>query len=168
MDARVFRLAAVAAFAAVGLAAATQPPERKTARQVKGRDMRGGPYEQCARACNDCQRACDLCADHCGEMLAKGHGDEKDHKSHSHHLTTLRTCRDCATHCAAAAQVVARHGPFSDLICTACAEACKRCGDACEQGGDDPTMKRCAEECKRCEQACRDMLKHTGHGADRK
>ena len=62
-----------------------------------------------------------------------------------------------------------RTGPFSDAICTACADTCKRCGETCDKHGvHDPIMKKCADECKRCEQACREMLKHTGHGAERK
>jgi hypothetical protein len=64
--------------------------------------------EKCAAACSDCQRACDGCAHHCGTMLAEGKKE---------HLTTLRTCEDCATVCAAAACVVARHGPFADTVC---------------------------------------------------
>jgi hypothetical protein len=85
-------------------------------------------------------------------LLADGKAD---------HLKTLRTCQDCATHCAAAAGIVARKGPFSDLICTACAGACRRCGDACEKHSHDRVMKECADECRKCERACRDMLGHT-------
>jgi hypothetical protein len=114
-------------------------------------------FEKCAKACTDCQRECDHCAAHCAKMLAEGKKD---------HLKTLRTCQDCATHCAAAAGIVARMGPFSDLICTACAEACARCGKACERFPDDKHMKRCAEECFRCEKACREMLKHTAAGKE--
>jgi hypothetical protein len=75
---------------------------------------------------------------------------------------TLRTCQDCATTCSAAASIVARKGPFSKLICTACADACQRCGKTCEQYLDDPQMKKCAAECRECEKACRDMVKHGG------
>jgi hypothetical protein len=117
-------------------------------------ESRHAAYEQCAKACSDCQRACDACATHCARLLAEG---EKDH------LKTLRTCEDCATHCSAAATIVARMGPFSDTICTACAEACKRCGDACAKHQHDPIMKKCAEQCRECETACRDMLKQTGN-----
>lgn len=106
--------------------------------------------DKCARACNDCQRICDACSTHCAKLVANGKKD---------HLTTLRTCQDCATHCSAAATIVSRNGPFSDLICTACAEACQKCGKACEKF-DDKMMKQCAEECFKCEKACREMLKH--------
>ena len=85
------------------------------------------------------------------DLLAKGKKD---------HLRTLRTCQDCATHCGAAACITVRKGPFSDLICTACADACNRCGKACEKFKDDEHMKKCAEECFKCEKACREMLKH--------
>jgi hypothetical protein len=82
-------------------------------------------------------------------------------EGHKHHFTTLQTCQDCATHCSAAATIVARQGPFSDTICKACAEACARCAKECEQhGSNDAVMKRCADECKRCEQACKDMIVH--------
>ncbi|MEN6448892.1 MAG: four-helix bundle copper-binding protein [Thermoguttaceae bacterium] len=111
----------------------------------------GDPYDACARACNDCQRMCDMCSAYCGRLLADGKAA---------HLMALQTCQDCATHCSAAACIVARHGPFSDTICKACAEACKRCGDECAKFTDDETMKKCADECRACEKACRDMLSH--------
>lgn len=117
-------------------------------------DKHGGEFDKCAKACNDCQRMCDSCATHCAMLLAKGNKE---------HLKTLQTCQDCATHCSAAACIVARRGPFSDLICTACADACQRCGKACEHFKDDEHMRKCAEECFRCEKACREMLKHAGH-----
>lgn len=115
-------------------------------------------FEQCSKACDDCARVCEQCAAHCARLLADGKKE---------HLKTLQTCQDCATVCSAASCVVARKGPFSDLICTACADACKRCGDACEPHAADPMMKRCADECRRCEKACRDMLRHVGQGEKR-
>lgn len=109
-------------------------------------------YDQCAKACSECQRMCDSCAAHCTQMVADGKKE---------HLTTLKTCQDCATTCAAAACITARKGPFADLMCKACAEACARCGEACAKFPDDRHMKKCAEECKKCEKACKEMLKHT-------
>ncbi|MFO0880863.1 MAG: four-helix bundle copper-binding protein [Gemmataceae bacterium] len=109
-------------------------------------------FEKCARACNDCQRICDACSAHCANMVAEGKKE---------HLATLRTCQDCATFCTAAATTVARKGPFSDLICKACAEACNGCGKSCEKFGEDKLMKECAEDCFRCEKICREMLNHT-------
>lgn len=111
-----------------------------------------GAYEECAKACNACELACEMCASHCAMLVAEGHKE---------HLATLRSCMDCAKVCAAAAQIVAGKGPFSDLICVACAEACKRCGEACEKFADDPMMKMCAEECRKCEKACRAMVGST-------
>ena len=105
----------------------------------------------CAKACDDCARQCETCSAHCAKMIADGRKE---------HLATLRLCQDCAAVCSAASRVVARDGPMSDLICSACAEACKRCGDACEKQSADPIMKRCAEECRNCEKACREMAKH--------
>lgn len=119
----------------------------------KDHDRHAAVYEDCARACNDCQRACDSCATHCARLLSEGKKE---------HLKTLQTCQDCATHCSAAACIVARRGPFADLICKACTEACKRCGDECEKHKDDAHMRKCAEECRKCEKACRAMLKHVG------
>jgi hypothetical protein len=81
-------------------------------------------------------------------------------EGHKHHLKTLNTCRDCADFCSAAAEIVARQGPFASLICQGCADACARCGEACEQFTDDEHMKRCAAECRRCEKACREMTHH--------
>jgi hypothetical protein len=113
-------------------------------------------YQRCAQSCSDCQRACDMCAAQCAHLLAQGKKD---------HLRTLQTCQDCATHCAAAACIVSRQGPFSGLICRACAEACAICGKECEKFGDDPHMKKCAEECRKCEKACREMLSHVDEKA---
>lgn len=114
-------------------------------------DKHAAMYEECARACNDCQRACDMCSAHCAKMAADGKRE---------HLTTMQTCQDCATCCAAAAGIVSRKGPFSDITCTACADACKRCGEHCDKFKDSPIMKQCADECRKCEKACRAMLKH--------
>jgi hypothetical protein len=115
-----------------------------------------GPMMECAKACDDCARNCEACGSHCAKLIADGKKE---------HLHTLRTCQDCATHCSAAANITARHGPFADLICTACAEACKRCGEACTKHSDDEMMKKCADECHKCEKACRDMVAHAGHHA---
>lgn len=157
-------LAGLAAAGVIGLAGWSAAQDAKT----KGRLAAGAKsdpahhqhYWDCAKACDDCARICDACGNHCGNLVAQGQ---------KHHLETLKTCLDCADVCRAAAAVTARTGPFSDAICTACADACKRCGDACERhGSDDPFMKKCADECRKCEQACREMLKHTGRGAERK
>jgi hypothetical protein len=123
------------------------------AEEKKGdKDKHGSAFMDCAKARGICAGMCDACSAHCARMLAEGKKD---------HLGTLRTCQDCATICGAAACVTARGGPFSDTICTACAEACKRCGDACEKYKEDDMMRRCTEECRKCEKACRVMLKHT-------
>jgi hypothetical protein len=112
-------------------------------------------WQACAKACEECARACDICAIHCGKLVDSG---KKEHKM------TEATCKDCSTICAAAAAIVKREGPFSTIICEACAESCKRCGEACEKHGDDSVMKKCAEECRKCEKACREMLKmHTSN-----
>jgi hypothetical protein len=104
----------------------------------------------CAAACSDCQRSCDGCATHCAHLLFEGQ---------KAHFATLATCQDCATVCAAASQIVARGGPFSHVICTACADACERCAKECEKFPGDMHMKACAQECRKCEKACREMLK---------
>src|SRR5688500_11712723 len=61
----------------------------------------------CAKACSDCQRICDSCSTHCAKMVADGQKE---------HMATLMACQDCATVCAAAAQIVARGGPYSSQI----------------------------------------------------
>ena len=106
--------------------------------------------QACAKACSDCQRQCDSCATHCGNQLAEGKKE---------HLMTLMTCQDCATVCAAAAQIVSRVGPFSEVICVSCADACSRCGKECQKFPADEHMKQCAEACRNCEKACREMAK---------
>ena len=119
-----------------------------------GSDKHATAFMDCARACGSCAGICDACTAHCARLLAEGKKE---------HFKTLRTCQDCATICAAAACVTARGGPFSDAICTACAESCKRCGEACAKFKDDDSMRRCAEECSKCEKACRTMLEHAKH-----
>src|SRR5262245_49195137 len=128
--------------------------EDKKAGSKDPHDMHAGHFMDCAKACDDCARMCDACGAHCAKMVADGKKE---------HFTTLQTCQDCATHCSAAATITARRGPYSDLICIACAEACKRCGEACDKIKDDEMMKKCADECRKCEKACREMLKHTEH-----
>jgi hypothetical protein len=104
----------------------------------------------CAKACDDCARMCEMCVAHCARLLGDGRKE---------HLDALRLCQDCAAVCEAAARVTAKDGPMSQLVCTACADACKQCGDACEKHPADPMLKRCAEECRKCEKACREMIK---------
>ena len=116
-------------------------------------DPKMSQFMDCAKACDDCARVCNLCAAHCTKMAVDGQKE---------HLATVRTCTDCASICTSASAIVIKSGPFSDLICTACAEACKRCGDACEKHADhDPIMKQCMDECRKCEKACRIMMKNT-------
>jgi hypothetical protein len=82
------------------------------------------------------------------------------HEGKKEHLATLTTCQDCATACSAAAQIVARGGPFSTIICSACVETCSECAKACEKFPNDKHMKTCAEECRKCEASCKAMVKH--------
>jgi len=127
-----------------------RPDQPPAAKAVGGPQV--DPFMDCARACDDCGRICEACGAHCTKLVAEGHKE---------HLKTVQTCQDCATLCKAASCIVARHGAFWDLSCTACAEACKRCGDACEaHAAHDPVMKQCMDECRRCEKACREMLKN--------
>ena len=131
------------------LGAAARAEDKKA---PAGDDKHAAAFVDCAKACDDCGRNCDVCAAHCTQLVATGD---------KHHLATLKTCQDCAAVCRAASSVVAKQGPFSDILCTACADACKRCGDACEKhGGDDAVMKGCMDECRKCEKVCREMLKH--------
>jgi RNA polymerase sigma factor (sigma-70 family) len=137
------------ALAVVGLGAFAQ--QGQTQEKKVDHEEHGAMMQECAKACSDCQRACDACATHCTHMLAEGKKD---------HLTTLMTCQDCATMWSAAAQIVARGGPHSVLICECCAKACDQCGRACEKFPDDKHMKACAEECRKCAKACRAMVEH--------
>ncbi len=133
----------------------TEPrvPVRPPTAAAQPGDAKMSHFMDCAKACDDCARICNMCAAHCTKMAVDGTKE---------HLVTARTCIDCATICTSASAIVINSGPFTDLICTACADACKRCGDACEKhGAHDAIMKKCMEECRACEKACRMMLKHT-------
>ena len=107
-------------------------------------------FSVCAKACDDCARMCEMCSSHCARLLTEG---KKEHQ------VTLQLCQDCAAVCQAAGRVTAKDGPMSQLICTACADACKRCSDECAKHAGDPMIKQCAEECRKCEKACREMTK---------
>lgn len=134
-------------FASVGMAAGAMAALGNSALAATG-----GHHDamlECAKACSDCQRECAMCSTHCANRVKEGKSD---------HMTTLATCQDCADFCSAAAQIVARGGPFTGEICKACAEACAKCGAACEKFPDDQHMKQCAEECRKCEKACRAMI----------
>ena len=150
---REFGVASLSAMAFAALEGSVLAQERQNASgpHAENHEM----LQACAKACSDCQRACDMCATHCAQLLASGKKE---------HLTTLATCQDCADFCVAAAQIVARGGPFAALICESCATACAQCGKECEKFPDDKHMKICAEECRKCEKACREMVKHLGHG----
>ncbi len=126
--------------------------DSKSPAQPKGQDHMQ-MFMDCAKSCGSCALVCDACAAHCAKLAIDGKKD---------HAETMKTCQDCAAVCVAAACITARSGPFSDTICTACADACKRCGDACEKhAAHDQMMKQCMEECRKCEKACREMLTHT-------
>ncbi len=143
----------------LGLAAA-QPPkdEPKTPEPPGG--LMVAPFKECAKACDDCARECNACMAHCAKLAATGHPE---------HLTTMKTCSDCAALCNAASSILSKQGPFFDIVCLGCAQACKRCGDECEKhAAHDPVMKACAEECRRCEKACRTMLANSGFNANEK
>ncbi len=120
-----------------------QPPEKPV-------DPQMARFKVVAKAADDCARICNTCSVHCARIAASGE---------AHHLITLRHCLDCADICSTTSSVVSRDGPLADLMCTACAEACKRCGEACQKHGNDPIMKACAAECFKCEKECRELLK---------
>lgn len=143
----------LAGFSAAALAAVGQPAHARDSHEHGSSSPHRGyrdEWRKCAKACSDCQRECSRCAMHCANMIIEGHeGHEK----------TLQSCLDCADFCAAAANIVARGGPFGTLICEPCAQACRRCGDECREFSDDSFMRDCAEECFACEDACRSMTR---------
>ena len=140
----MFAAIAISAIAAsgIGLAQRTPPPAKDPHAAHKAM------FEDCAKACHDCQRLCDACAHHCAGLVAQGNKE---------HVKTMQTCQDCAAFCAMAARIVGSHGPFADISASSCATACERCAVACEEFGGDGMMKKCAEECRRCEKSCRQM-----------
>lgn len=149
-------------FGALGLSAAAAlavnsaiADDKDDKRKDDAHSAHDGIFNKCADACNDCQRECDSCGSHCAHLLIEGK---------KQHFTTLQTCQDCADACSAAARVVSRHGPFSHMICEACAQACDKCATECEKFKDDERMTRCAEECRKCLKVCREMIAHVGHG----
>jgi hypothetical protein len=110
---RVRTTAVVAIVALVGLTggAAAQAPATTRAPDPAHQQH----YWDCAKACDDCGRMCDACGEHCAKLVADGNKE---------HVETLKTCQDCASVCRAAGAVTARTGPFSDIVCKACAAAC--------------------------------------------
>lgn len=164
-----FRFAAVVVFAvAVTTACGLRARAQNTARATKTPAAAAGAsshqhvhhgMSECAAACAGCQMACDSCAAHCLGLLEEGK---------KAHAETLQTCLDCAEVCAAADRIVARGGPFSEIICRACADACARCAEACEKFPDDEHMADCAKECRKCATACQQMLGEGPHAAQNK
>ena len=136
-------LSAIAVAALQGTSIADEPDEHRTHHRDAGR------LKKCAEACSACQRECDSCGSHCAMKLKEGSAK---------HAETLATCQDCADICSAASQIVSRGGPFAELICNVCADACAKCASACDKFRDDKHMRECAAECRRCEKACREMV----------
>lgn len=156
MNRREFAGLGIGSMALAGLGTSVFAQEKDKAKS--GADHQEGTTSEalmrCAEECSKCQRECDSCGSHCAKLLSEGKKE---------HLNTLMTCRDCADFCSAAAEIVARGGPFASLICESCAEACARCGQECEKFPESEQMKRCAQACRSCEKACREMAKHRGH-----
>jgi hypothetical protein len=144
----------LAALLVISLAYLNEWPAKDAASVTEGqriektKDAHSDMMMSCAKACSDCQRACDMCSAHCIALLAEGK---------TQHAKTQQICNDCALVCAASAQIVARHGPLTNVICTACSDACNQCAKACDAFKDDAHMKHCAEQCRLCEKACRTM-----------
>jgi hypothetical protein len=161
---REFGLAGVSALALAALdgRVRAQDVQQDKVRKV-GQDQdhaghKAKMFEECAAACSDCQRSCDSCAAHCARLMQHGHKE---------HASILATCQDCGDICSAAARIVARGGPFSTLVCRACADACARCAKECDKFPDDKHMTACAAECRKCEKACKEMLDHPAQGNTR-
>ena len=112
-------------------------------------DPRMPAFSSCAKECDDCARSCEMSVAHCGQLIVDGRKEQ---------FVTQRMCQDCAAICSAASRIIAKDGPFTDLICSTCIEACGRCAVACEKSGD-AILKKCADDCRKCEKACRDMPK---------
>jgi hypothetical protein len=149
---RIGSLGAMTLVLAVGSVAVSTQSGQTQEKKVSHMEH-SAALQACAEACSNCQRSCDSCATHCAHLLADGKKD---------HLGTLNSCQDCATICAAASRIVARGGPYSALICDACAKACAQCAAACDKFADDKHMAACAAECRKCEKACKAMLAHLG------
>jgi Domain of Unknown Function (DUF326) len=107
-------------------------------------------HDECAEECAECANECSSCSGHCAELLAGGHKE---------HLKTMRYCADCAELCSAAAKIVSRSGPQSNIVCEACLKSCEQCATECERFPMDKHMAECAEACRECATECRKMLK---------
>jgi hypothetical protein len=149
-------------FAAAGLSGATLATfaGRSFARDDQTQEHKHDEHDHdghvCAKACSACQRECDSCATHCGQKLLAGKAD---------HIKSMLTCQDCADVCATAARIVSRGGPFSVLLCEACAAACSKCAAQCEKFPDDEHMQKCAKQCLACREACLEMTRAAGKPA---
>jgi hypothetical protein len=145
----------VGAIGAAAFHSAVQAQEREaTAKRTGGQEQHGehsAHFDECAKACTECQVVCQSCFSHCGTLVSKGE---------TQHQSTMRYCVDCGDICAIAANISARRGPLAATICEACAQACEQCAKVCERFSNDEHMKRCAEECRQCAKACREMVQH--------
>lgn len=151
---REFGVAGMSALALAALQGSAFAQDKKPPKSEVHHGEHDESLQACAKACADCQLACDACSTHCAHQV---------HAGQHEHMTSMATCQDCADFCVAAAQIVARGGPFAALICEGCADACARCGKECEKFPDDQHMAMCAKECRKCEKACKEMVQHAGH-----
>ena len=110
-------------------------------------------FNECAKACADCQLQCDMCFKHCQDLAAEGKKE---------HATTAQLCVDCADFCKLAGSLSARQSMLAGSACESCAKACDMCATSCEKFPDNKHMAQCAKSCRECAKACRAMLKHVG------
>ena len=114
-----------------------------------GKYLRGSASKNhaCLEACVECLVACEMCSDAC-----------LDEKNVAMLAMCIRLDRDCAEACAAAIRVMARGGPLTAELCSACADACDACAAECEKhAAHHEHCRICAEACRKCAEECRRM-----------
>lgn len=126
--------------------------------QTPGKDAHSH-HDKCAKACLECLGQCEADFHHCIKSVA---GGKKEY------ATALALCVDCSDLCAATAKLCSRSGPLAPTACESCAKACESCATECEKFASDEPMRACAQSCRDCATACRQLIKHAGHGTDKK
>lgn len=106
-------------------------------------------FEDCIKACQECEIICNQCAIAClGE------------KDVGHLASCIRLNLECATICATAARVMSLDGRFSKDLCELCVAICLACAEECEKhvAMGMEHCRECAEACRKCAKACEQML----------
>jgi hypothetical protein len=77
------------------------------------------------------------------------------------HAESARLSADCRDICDLCAKILARKGPLSAAMCSACEKACRACGTACGKHPSMAEMLACSKSCAACVKSCQAVVQAT-------